>query len=211
MLDAPVGEEARAAELRERCAGLFARFGIKSLNMDDLAKHLACSKKTLYKHFRDKRDLVSQALTSHLDGLEKRMDEVMSSQGNAIDAALQEMEEKRSMLSAMNPTVLFDLKKHYPKVFEATFSRRRAMVRRVVKHNVHRGMEEGLYRADLNGGCGGRFALGPWVEDMVKQAEDGTLARPLAEHFQALFTYHIRGIASPQGLAHLEQKLKDQP
>ena len=156
-----MGEEARAAELRERCAGLFARFGIKTLNMDDLAKHLACSKKTLYKHFRDKRDLVSQALTSHLDGLEKRMDEVMSSQGNAIDVALQEMEEKRSMLSAMNPTVLFDLKKHYPKVFEATFSRRRAMVRRVVKHNVHRGMEEGLYRFGFERGCGGRFALGP--------------------------------------------------
>ena len=114
MLDAPVGEEVRAAELRDRCAGLFARFGIKALNMDDLAKHLACSKKTLYKHFRDKRDLVSQALASHLDGLEKRMDEVMASQGNAIDVALQEMEEKRSMLSTMNPTVLFDLKKHYP-------------------------------------------------------------------------------------------------
>lgn len=210
MLDAPVGEETRAAELRERCAGLFARFGIKTLNMDDLAKHLACSKKTLYKHFRDKRDLVSQALTSHLDGLEKRMDEVMSSQGNAIDVALQEMEEKRSMLSAMNPTVLFDLKKHYPKVFEATFSRRRAMVRRVVKHNVHRGMEEGLYRSDLNVDAVADLHLA-LVEDMVKQAEDGTLARPLAEHFQALFTYHIRGIASPQGLAHLEQKLKDQP
>lgn len=210
MLDTPLGEEARAAELRDRCAGLFARFGIKSLNMDDLAKHLACSKKTLYKHFRDKRDLVSQALTSHLDGLEKRMDEVMSSQGNAIDVALQEMEEKRSMLSAMNPTVLFDLKKHYPKVFEATFSRRRAMVRRVVKHNVHRGMKEGLYRSDLNVDAVADLHLA-LVEDMVKQAEDGTLARPLAEHFQALFTYHIRGIASPQGLAHLEQKLKDQP
>ena len=209
MLDAPVGEEVRAAELRDRCAGLFARFGIKALNMDDLAKHLACSKKTLYKHFRDKRDLVSQALANHLDGLEKRMDEVMASQGNAIDVALQEMEEKRSMLSTMNPTVLFDLKKHYPKVFEATFSRRRAMVRRVVKRNVHRGMEEGLYRSDLNVDAVADLHLA-LVEDMVKQAEDRTLARPLAEHFQALFTYHVRGIASPLGLAHLEQKLKDQ-
>ena len=84
------------------------------------------------------------------------------------------------------------------------------MVRRVVRHNVHRGMEEGLYRADLNVDAVADLHLA-LVEDMVKQAEDGTLARPLAEHFQALFTYHIRGIASPQGLAHLEQKLKDQP
>ena len=159
MLDAPVGEEARAAELRERCAGLFARLGIKSLNMDDLAKHLACSKKTLYKHFRDKRDLVSQALTSHLDGLEKRMDEVMSSQGNAIDVALQEMEEKRSMLSAMNPTVLFDLKKHYPKVFEATFSAVGLCARGEAQRTPRHG--GGVVSLGFERGCGGRFAFGP--------------------------------------------------
>jgi len=45
------------------------------------------------------------------------------------------------------------------------------------------------------------------VEDMVRQAENGTLERPLAEHFKELFTYHIRGIASAQGLDYLESKL----
>ena len=173
------------------------------MSMDDLAGHLACSKKTLYKYFTDKRDLVSQALHSHLDGLEAQMDEVMHGEGNAIDLALREMENKHKMLSAINSTVLFDLKKYYPKVFEATHARRRNMIRRVVVHNVTRGMEQGMYRADLNVDAVADLHLA-LVEDMVRQAENGTLARPLAEHFKALFTYHIRGIASAEGVAYLE-------
>ena len=124
----PEGQPAmdeRGLELRDRCSKLFGRFGIKALSMDDLAGHLACSKKTLYKHFSDKRDLVSKALHSHLDGLEAQMADLMQGEGNAIDLALQEMENKHKMLSAINSTVLFDLKKYYPKVFEATHERRK--------------------------------------------------------------------------------------
>ena len=173
--------------------------------MDDLAGHLACSKKTLYKYFSDKRDLVSKALHSHLDGLEAQMADLMQGEGNAIDLALQEMENKHKMLSAINSTVLFDLKKYYPKVFEATHERRKNMIRRVVTHNVMRGMEQGMYRDDLNVEAVADLHLA-LVEDMVRQAENGTLARPLAEHFKALFTYHIRGIASADGVAYLESK-----
>lgn len=196
----------RGQELRTRSTQLFGRFGIKALSMDDLAGHLACSKKTLYKYFRDKRDLVSQALHSHIDGLEVQMKEMMASNGNAIDMAMAEMQSKHKMLSAINSTVLYDLKKFYPKVFEATHARRRNMIRSVVIHNVTRGMEQGLYREDLNVDAVADLHLA-LVEDMVRQAENGTLPRPLAEHFKELFTYHIRGIASPKGLTHLESNL----
>ena len=204
----PEGQPAldeRGLELRDRCSKLFGRFGIKALSMDDLAEHLACSKKTLYKYFSDKRDLVSKALHSHLDGLEAQMADLMQGEGNAIDLALQEMENKHKMLSAINSTVLFDLKKYYPKVFEATHERRKNMIRRVVTHNVMRGMDQGMYRDDLNVEAVADLHLA-LVEDMVRQAENGTLARPLAEHFKALFTYHIRGIASADGVAYLESK-----
>ena len=196
----------RGVELRTRCTQLFGRFGIKALSMDDLAGHLACSKKTLYKYFKDKRDLVSQALHSHIDGLEAQMSDLMTGEGNAIDLALAEMEKKHKMLSAINSTVLFDLKKYYPNVFEATHARRRDMIRRVVVHNVTRGMAQNMYRSDLNVDAVADLHLA-LVEDMVRQAENGTLERPLAEHFKELFTYHIRGIASPQGLDYLESKL----
>ena len=61
-----MGDEARAAELRERCAGLFDRFGIKSLNMDDLAKHMAeCDMNyhKLYKLFKDMRSRKTKTIS----------------------------------------------------------------------------------------------------------------------------------------------------
>ena len=200
----------KAEELCQRCAQLFSRFGIKSLNMDDLAKSLACSKKTLYKYFSDKRDLVTRSLGAHMDLLEGQMTDLLQAEGNAIDQALEDMEKKHAMLSAMNPSVLFDLKKYYPKVFESTLMRRQAMVRTMLVHNVQRGMGEGLYRQDLNIDAVADMHIA-LVEDMVRQAQDGTLQRPLAEHFQALFQYHIRGIASPRGLDFLESKLHPHP
>ena len=37
---------------------LFMRYGIRSVSMDDIARHLSVSKKTLYQHFADKDELV---------------------------------------------------------------------------------------------------------------------------------------------------------
>ena len=37
---------------------LFLRAGIKSVTMDDIAKHLGMSKKTIYQSFKDKNELV---------------------------------------------------------------------------------------------------------------------------------------------------------
>ena len=158
------------------------------MNMDDLAKSLACSKKTLYKYFNDKRDLVTRSLGFHMDMMEEEMTDLLQADGNAIDQALEDMEKKHAMLSAMNPSVLFDLKKYYPKVFESTLMRRQAMVRTMLVHNVERGMEEGLYRQDLNIDAVADMHIA-LVEDMVLQAQQGTLQRSLPEHFQALFQY----------------------
>jgi AcrR family transcriptional regulator len=44
---------------------LFMRYGVRSISMDDIARHLSVSKKTLYQHFADKDDLVLE-VTRHM-------------------------------------------------------------------------------------------------------------------------------------------------
>ena len=46
-------------QLIQGAMALFMRLGVKSVNMDDVARHLGVSKKTLYLHFKDKEDLLS--------------------------------------------------------------------------------------------------------------------------------------------------------
>ncbi len=38
---------------------LFMKYGVRSISMDDIARHLSVSKKTLYQHFEDKEDIVT--------------------------------------------------------------------------------------------------------------------------------------------------------
>jgi AcrR family transcriptional regulator len=46
-----------------RQPGAFFSAGIKSVTMDDIAKHLAVSKKTIYQFFADKNELVIALVT----------------------------------------------------------------------------------------------------------------------------------------------------
>ena len=40
---------------------LFFRLGVKSITMDDIARELGISKKTLYQHFEDKHQKIGRA------------------------------------------------------------------------------------------------------------------------------------------------------
>ena len=54
-------------DLLERSAGVFLRMGIKSVTMDDLCRELGISKKTIYKYFNDKNELVKEIIQSKVD------------------------------------------------------------------------------------------------------------------------------------------------
>ena len=45
---------------------LFMKYGFKSITMDDIARELSISKKTLYLYFEDKNDLVNHAIENHI-------------------------------------------------------------------------------------------------------------------------------------------------
>ena len=57
----------KAQKVLDQVSQLFMQYGIKSLTMDDIARHLGISKKTLYQSFSDKADLVSKGIQSHMD------------------------------------------------------------------------------------------------------------------------------------------------
>ena len=52
---------------------LFLQYGYKSVTMDDIAKHMGVSKKTIYVHFPKKDGLVEQSAVNHLDGIIERI------------------------------------------------------------------------------------------------------------------------------------------
>ena len=64
---------------------LFMQYGIKSLTMDDIARHLGMSKKTLYQSFSDKAELVIKGIQSYMDEENKALCSIQEKSENAIE------------------------------------------------------------------------------------------------------------------------------
>ena len=60
-------DKRKEIELIDSVAQLFMRLGIKSLTMEEIARQLGVSKKTLYKYASDKKELVAKAVQLVID------------------------------------------------------------------------------------------------------------------------------------------------
>jgi TetR/AcrR family transcriptional regulator, cholesterol catabolism regulator len=65
--------------------GLFMKYGIRSVSMDDIARHLSVSKKTLYQHFADKDELVTLMSQRHMQREVKEYEAIKNASENSID------------------------------------------------------------------------------------------------------------------------------
>lgn len=129
---------------------LFLKYGIKSITMDDIARQLAISKKTIYQYFPDKDAVVHQLMIEKLKEDERDFKAVTETAQNVIDEVFGFMKLMTSMFSKINPIVFYDLQKYHPqtwKLFEAFKSN---FICNMVEASIERGKQQGLVRQDAN-------------------------------------------------------------
>jgi AcrR family transcriptional regulator len=138
------------AKILKGAEDLFTKYGVRSISMDDIARHLSVSKKTLYQHFTDKEDIVTMTCKAHLDRNNKEFDQVRDNARNAIEElANLSMCLKRNMQD-MNPSLLFDLQKYHPRAWGVWLEHKNKTIRESVVRNIRQGVEEGYYRPEIN-------------------------------------------------------------
>src|ERR1700710_3113733 len=93
---------------------LFLKAGIKSVTMDDIAKHLGMSKKTIYLFFKDKNELVMALVKKKLQDDEEQMSEIVGKSGNVIEEMINMMKCSEDIFSRINPVVIHDMQKYHP-------------------------------------------------------------------------------------------------
>src|SRR5688572_7915784 len=127
---------------------LFTKYGVRSISMDDIARHLSVSKKTLYQHFADKEDIVTMACKAHLDRNVGEFDEIRNSAKNAIEELANLSVCLKRNMQDMNPSLLFDLQKYHPKAWAVWMNHKNQFIRSSVVRNLKQGIAEGYFRAD---------------------------------------------------------------
>ena len=63
---------------------LFMTYGLRSVTMDDVARHLGMSKKTIYQHFKDKEDIIIQSTQVVFDEEHRMMNTLEQESENAV-------------------------------------------------------------------------------------------------------------------------------
>ncbi len=101
-------------EIKERILNhsttLFMRNGIKSVSMDDIAASMAMSKKTLYKWFENKDQIVLAVMTKHLSQAQSECTAVAAGAANAVEEMLTISRWADEQFSDIHPSIFNDLK-----------------------------------------------------------------------------------------------------
>ena len=140
--------------VREEIIGLamekMRQVGIKSISIDDLCHEIGISKKTFYVYFAAKDDLIAEMLRKHEENLMANVQNTVAGK-TVLELLLGFMQIAGEAKDVRRvPPLVHDLKKYYPMLYKEHLERVRAFAREVMREQIARGVEEGLFRADLD-------------------------------------------------------------
>ena len=118
--------------------------------MEDIAKHLGISKKTIYQFYSDKNELVEIFMAERLKENEYECRLIAKNAANVIEIFFALMEHLGVMFSNMNPKLFYDLQKYHPTTWKLFKQFKEGFIELMVQDSLKRGMKEGFVRKDIN-------------------------------------------------------------
>lgn len=193
-------------EIVKTAADMFLTFGFKSVTMDDIANKMGISKKTIYAHFSTKTKLVEASTFFVLETLEEGIEKVRGQQLGAIEELLEMKRFVMRYLKDERSSPQFQLRKYYPKIFEELQGNHLETMHNGVKKNLIKGIEEGLYRPNLQVDFISKiYFLGMnGIKDKRLFPDEDYPGTDLTKNY---LEYHLRAIITKKGLTELKRHL----
>lgn len=184
---------------------LFCQYGFKSVTMDDIAKHLGISKKTIYQHFADKNELVNILIEDKITSQNYSIQDCVRNSDNAVHEIFNAIQDMGVLLSAINPKLFYDLQKYHTEAWLNFKTFKSEKIRQAIVENLTRGIEEGFYRHDLKTDIITEMRL-QQIDIMFGDQEQFTMNKYNMSHVMIEITEHfLYGICNKQGLALIEK------
>lgn len=148
----------KSEKLVELITPLFLEKGYWNLRVDDIARELNISKKTLYVYFDNKKDIIWQVIQNNLKVIEEIVLNAENESDNAIQASVKFLDEFYNFIGTeQDKRNLSELKKYYPEILTSYKDSILALIRKMIQENYKRGIEEGLYKDEFAPDYVGRF------------------------------------------------------
>ncbi len=181
----------------------FFTYGFRAITMDDLARELGMSKKTLYAHFPSKVALVEAVLFDKVRNVESDLKRITSNSSSDFLTTLHQLLARVQMhLDEIQPPFLRDLRREAPEMFSLVETRRREMIHQYFGKLVGAGQAAGIIREDVPIQLIVEILLGATqaIMNPEKLTEFGLTPR---DGFSGIITVIFRGVFTEKGRATL--------
>ena len=183
---------------------MFMKYGVKNMSMDEIAKELGMSKKTIYQFVENKAELVKLTLDDYLNHERILLDGILATSKNSVDQMIKMIDYFLQAMTDFNPSALHDLQKYYPESWMLYNNYRYEVMLGCIKDNLKAGIKEGYYRKELNADMISKiYVFG--TETLFNQEVFPSQKYMFLDIYREYLNYHLRGIVSPKGLKYLEE------
>ncbi len=191
----------------KRVEELFFKLGIKSITMDDVARELGISKKTLYSFVESKDDLVGKVMNRHMTD-QCRIDERLHAEStDAVDEMVRIIKQVMADLGQMKPNVVHEMQKYHRDVWDRINDFQQTHILNLARQNLEWGCREGLYRTDFDIEITARF----YIAGAMSIFDEQYFPKPPYTFdglFKEFIVNYLYSIVSSKGLEILQEKLK---
>lgn len=183
--------------LLERVTDVYIREGLKKITMDDMAKKLNVSKKTLYKYVKNRKELILKSTIFHVHRERSKIIEIQEKKLNPIIEHHELAQFFLQTLTQINPLLHYDMQHYFTESWDFLNEHFNGFIFESIFKNLKRGQEEGVYHTSFNAEIIAKF-----FTSRIDIIFDGKLfpnQSNFGEVYLEYLTYHLNSITSKKG------------
>lgn len=179
---------------------LFSQYGIKSVSMDDIARNMCISKRTIYEYFDDKEDLLIGGIDLNYKEIRIYLEQLETEPLTALDVMLLFYEEFIRNSHWFSRKYYEDLKR-FPKALQKSEEDKARFFKRCIKLFA-RGTKEGVFQPNVNFEIVALLA-----RELVKMIRPSNTFsnHSVTDVFNTVIYTFLRGISTEKGIAILDR------
>jgi AcrR family transcriptional regulator len=159
----------------QRCTELFGRHGFARISMDEVAGSLGMSKKTVYKYFPRKEEIVKTIVHEFREETMLQVKRIAEDKHQEpITKIVRILETVALRLNMLQHAFIADIQKYLPDFWKEADEKRREAVMTMFQYIMEEGKREGIFRRDID-----------------------------PEIFSYMFTHSAAGLITPDALGRL--------
>lgn len=195
----------------QQASDMFTRYGIRSITMDEIARSIGISKRTLYESYSNKEDLLSYCIEfQYQENLKFRNTIVSTYENDPLEIIYQHFRQALIILNGLHPNFFNDLQKYHPRIWKEQIENRQEESIAFTTSMIELGASKGIFLDNKH-----PEILSTMIHSVMQMMTLGNIfpetKYPRSEVIRQVLLNFIRGLATEEGLKQIDEKFNQNP